>query len=267
MSRYTTLQEIIEDALGEEALDARYAARLIPIAVRGWNTLFREALTETKTVILTFDNPNIRIIDYPYDYDYYTKIGVVVTTGTGTKKIMTLSLNQYMYKPTDADIAQANCTCETAETMSENLAAMQGGEIPFTYYTIFSNAWRGGQYVGELYGMGGGESSAGSFVPDDANARFVFSSHLPLDCEIVMEYKRFATTDMANTRIPLYAREAMIAWVKWRMLNRVNSSIGERREAQIRYEEEAYKLYEQQVSLTKSEIYDRLYEAAPFINN
>ena len=101
--RYTTIEEIIQHAIGEEDLDARSAAKLVPIAVRGWNTIYREATSEIKTEILTFPNPNIRIIDYPYDYDYYTKIGVTVTMGGGTKKIMTLSRDQYMYKPTNAD--------------------------------------------------------------------------------------------------------------------------------------------------------------------
>lgn len=267
MSRYTTIEEIIQHALGEEELDARYAARLVPIAVRGWNTIFREATTETKTIILTFDNPNVPVIDYPYDYDYYTKIGVVVHGVNGTKKIMTLSLNQYLYSPTPADMVAAQCTCDEAETTAENLQAIQNGENPFSYYVVFSNAWRGGQFVGELYGLGGGTSSAGSFKPDDANGRFIFSNDIPTHTEIVMEYKRIATTEMSNTRIPIWATEAMVSWVKWKMLNRHNSSIGERKEAQIRYEEEVYKLYEQQVSLTKSEILDELYESAGFIHN
>ena len=46
-----------------------------------------------------------------------------------------------------------------------------------------------------------------------------------------------------------------------------NSGIGERKFAQIRYEEEVYKLYEQQVSLTGSEILDELYQGAGFIHN
>ena len=264
--RYTTIEEIIQHAIGEEDLDARSAAKLVPIAVRGWNTIYREATSEIKTEILTFPNPNIRIIDYPYDYDYYTKIGVTVTMGGGTKKIMTLSRDQYMYKPTNADIVTANCTCDSTTT-AEDLAAIRAGSMPFPYYSVFQNAFRGGQFVGELFGAGGGESSAGSYITDDINGRFVFSSDIPTSESIVLEYKRVATTDMANTRIPLYATEAMIAWVKWKMLNMRNSGIGERKFAQIRYEEEVYKLYEQQVSLTGSEILDELYQGAGFIHN
>lgn len=265
--RYTTIEEIIQHVIGEVEMDSRIAARLVPIAVRGWNTIFREAVKETKTVVLPFVNPNIRVIDYPFDYDYYTKIGVTIDTLGGTKKIMTLSLNQYMYKPTNEDIAQANCTCESSGVLSTDLATIQNDQVPFGYYSIFQNAWRGGQYVGELYGLGGGESAAGCFVPDDLNSRFVFSNDVPIQSYIVLEYKVVGTINGANTRIPLIATEAMIAWVKWKMLHNRNSGIGERREAQMRYEEEVYKYYEQQQSLTASEILDELYEGAGFVHN
>lgn len=265
MSRYTTIEEIIQHVIGEEGLDARSAGRLVPMAVRGWNTINREATNDVITRILEFDNPNIRVIDYPYDYDYYTKMGVIVTGPAGTKKVMTLSLNRYMYKPTDKDIADAQCTCESG-TFQEDLQNISFGALPYNYFTVFQNSWRGGQYVGELFGIGGGESAAGSFTPDDANARFVFSSDIPTTGKIVLEYKQVATTAGANTRIPIFATEAMISWVKWKMLNRMNSGIGERAEAQRRYEEEVYKLYEQQESLTKSEILDELYEQQAFIN-
>ena len=54
--RYTTIEEIIQHAIGEEDLDARSAAKLVPIAVRGWNTIYREATSEIKTEILTVDD-------------------------------------------------------------------------------------------------------------------------------------------------------------------------------------------------------------------
>ena len=263
--RYTTIEQIIQHAIGEEDLDARYMAKLVPIAVRGWNTIYREADNEIKTVILTFDNPNIRVIDYPYDYDYYTKIGMTVQCGC-TKKILTLSRDQYMYRPSNSDIAAANCDAECG-TLAEDCDNIQNGLTPYSYYSVFQNAWRGGQFVGELYGMGGGESGIGSYINDDMNSRFVFSSNVPTTSQIVLEYKRVGTTEMANTRIPLIATESMIAWVKWKMLNRHNSSIGERKEAQIRFEEEIYKYYEQQESMTASEILDELYQGAGFIHN
>ena len=266
MSRYTTIEDIIQHVIGEEALDARSAGRLVPMAVRGWNVINREATNDVITRILEFDNANVRVIDYPFDYDYYTKLGIIVTAQNGTKKVMTLSLNRYMYKPTDGDITQAQCTCANG-TLQEDMQNISFGAMPYNYFTVFQNSWRGGQYVGELFGIGGGESAAGSFTPDDQNARFVFSNDIPTTAKIVLEYKQVATANGSNTRIPIFATEAMIAWVKWKMLNRMNSGIGERREAQLRYEEEVYKLYEQQESLTKSEILDELYESQAYINN
>lgn len=266
-ARFTTIKQIIQHAIGEQDMDARMVAKLVPIAVRGWNTIYREATSEIKTEVLSFLNSNIRVIDYPYDYDYYTKIGVTVQTVGGTKKIMTLSRDKYMYRPTNEDIAEANCDCDSTGVLSEDLLAVQSGGIPFGYYSIFRNSWRGGQFVGELYGLGGGESSAGSYQTDDINGRFIFSNDIPTTSHIILEYKRVGTIDGANTRMPLIATEAMIAWVQWKMLNMRNSGIGERREAQRRYEEEVYKLYEQQQSMTGYEVLDELYAAAGFIHN
>lgn len=263
--RYTTFEEIIKNVLNEEELDARSAARLIPIAVRGYHEIYKTAMADMKTVYLTFDNIALKTINYPVDYDYYSKVGMFVTSCNGTKRLITLSINRRLRKVTDEDVTAALCDCDSTGNANSDTESVCNGLMPFSNQYTFRNVMRGGQFVGEVFGLGGGESYKGSFNYDDYNCRFSFSGEVPSDAIIVLEYKPNPLIARGNTKIPRKGQEVIIAWVKWRMLNRRNSNINEREEARQLYLAAHEALSDYEDSMTGSELKDMIYEHASFI--
>lgn len=226
---FTSFDDIVQEVLSELLLDQRHYARMLGFAIRGYNDLYSSTLPSVKTVLLGFENPNIRVIDYPFDYMYYTKIGMINYYGaSGTPVIMTLSRNDRLHFLTDAEIAEANCTCDESSDITTNLENLANGLMPFTQYTIFNNVIRNGQVVGELYGAGAGLSALGSYREDTENCRFTFSNQVPIDSLIVLEYKSTGLEKGTDTRIPVIAREALIAFVKWKALDNPRNSISDR---------------------------------------
>lgn len=251
-NNYVTLRDVIKAYLGEENLDQRHYARILPIAVRGYQKLYGEVIKGVKTALLPFSNPDVRIMNFPDDYVYYTKIGVIVNWGSnGTPVIMTLSRNDRLHLFTQEEIAEAACNCDEDATVSGNLQLLTDGFMPFNTNTLFKNVVRGGQVIGELWGAGGGISSAGAFREDKDNRRFIFSNDVPMDSIIIMEYKTSGVERGLETRIPLDAQEALIAWIGWR-LNKNN------RNMERLFDREYKQLQYRQNAVTMSEIYDVL---------
>lgn len=257
--RNLSLDQVVRDVISEEQLDSRDYARLIGIAVRGFYYIYKIADSEVKSVVLPWTNTTLKFIDFPVDYITWRKVGLLIPQIGGKTVVMTLSVNDALKLPQQTDIVAAECTCEEAETVSANALLLQQGLFPFAYYSVFQNAVRGNQLVGEIYGAGGGVSSYGSFREDKPNQRFVFSSEVSTDRGILLEYKANMLSNKDRTVVPWDMREALIAWIKWRMLSRRNSNISEREEQKNNFFDAFNDYYNQQTAMTKDEILDGLY--------
>lgn len=262
--RYISLDQVVDDVILEQQMDARDKARLMGLCVRGFYYISRTAESEIKSVVLDWTNTDLRLIDFPIDYIEYRKVGVIVPRARGGCAVMTLSVNDSLKLIQQADIVAAECDCDNADSCSSNSALISQGYNPFDYGMLFRNVVRGNQYVGELFGYGGGESSWGSFREDKANQRFVFSSEVNTARGIVLEYKANLLANKSRTIVPWEMREVLISWINWKQLNKRNSNISEREEAKNNFWDAYNDYYNHETSMTKSEIIDKLYRSLNF---
>lgn len=109
-------------------------------------------------------------INLPDDYEYYTKVAVIYKG-----RVITLTLNKNMPINNRWD----SCGDEIIDAKEISIVDQQYG-YPFVGH------YRAGNYVGELYGMGGGINRMGYFK-EDKRKRMIQITNLPLD-EVVIEY-------------------------------------------------------------------------------
>jgi len=113
---------------------------------------------------------NLGFVNLPNDYEYYTKVGVIYGG-----KIITLTLNKNM------PINQRWDSCGDE--------IVDAKDVPFrdlTFGIPFVGHYRAGNFVGEVYGLGGGINRMGYFNEDKRKRRLQITN-LPLD-EIIVEY-------------------------------------------------------------------------------
>lgn len=264
----TTLDIVVDKVISRDQLSNREYARLFDLAVDGYKEIFRRVLPDYKTVFLHWDDTDRRFIKFPQDYDSYLIVGIAVTMPSGNRSILTLSRNDYLLfdEPVVCD-----CTCSgnqvvEAVTIDNNITLLQQGLCPFGEQWYFGAGFRDGQYVGEYYGLGGGQSFAGSFTVDNINKRFVFGTDVPTDQEIVLRYTPTAVNydGQSIKGIPDMAEAALIRYVQWARLNLRNSGRGDRDEAEYRYRDERNNLSVQINKMTESEVMDAVFEGLTF---
>lgn len=124
--------------------------------------------------VVYFELPDSGVFPFPSDYIDWIKIGIPVRG-----QFYTLSVNNNMV------LNRAQVCAEDIRTMSNyGVDNITGG-----YY--FSPHWNQGQYVGGLYGVGGGWNTA-YFREDKTAQQFQFDGVIPAIAEgkiLVMEYK------------------------------------------------------------------------------
>lgn len=259
---YKTFDDLATELISELELDNKQRPRIIRLLVRAFSIIYRELMPQNSvTVIKYMTNTTLRLLDYPEDMDDWTKIGVLINRLNGTPQILTLSINENIYRPTDEDIIAVECTCQTTDVL-EKIKATASGNVPADYMIRYNGVIRSGQNVGEMYGVGGGESMAGSVRPDPENMRFVFSTDIPVDTPIVLEYKPNGKYKGKYTKIHDKCTETMIAFAKWKMLHSRNSNFRDRSEAERLYYQEYKELRNNLNSSTIWEILDLIYESA-----
>jgi hypothetical protein len=260
------IDTVINKVITREQLSDHHYARLLDIAVDGYKDIFKKIMPDYKTLLLTWDNDDERFINYPSDYSSYIIVGVPFIMPNGNMSILTLSKNDLLYfdKPR---ACECNCTLNVAveEPVSNTLELLSTGYAPFNQMFPFGRTYRNGQYVGEMYGLGGGQSFMGSFTDDTRNKRFVFGRDVPKNTEIVLRYKPVAIDySQALVGIPADAEESLIAWTQWKMLNRRNSTKSERDEAEYLYICRRDEFNMNLNGPTASEIEDAFYEGLCF---
>lgn len=136
----------------------------------GWRelNLYVGQDTEIKTAVLEVDN----VISLPCDFVYETKVGIL-----HNNCLAVLSLDKSI-KP----------QCETQEESTHQVADIFAGVFAGDVYPFY-NCFRGGDFLGELYGYGRGVHCAGYYNIDKKNGEIYIGSLVPEGAEIVIEYK------------------------------------------------------------------------------
>lgn len=142
---------------------------------RGLN-LFLNQDTEIKTAVLEYDNA----VDLPCDFVYETKVGI---RDIESGRIAVLSLDKSIGKE---KLNQKN----SVNRVNEIFSGAYGGDG-----YLFYNAFRGGEFLGELYGYGRGVISSGFYNLNRKDGVIYIGSLLPKNSEIVIEYKSDGISD------------------------------------------------------------------------
>ena len=165
-----TLQYCV--ALVQQDLDdysSKMRKRILQFGVNTYRHYIQTGIAPTIEVMYAKPD-SLGFINLPDDYEYYTKVGVIYAG-----KVITLTLNKNMpinrrWDSCGDDIIDAK-------------------ETPFrdlTFGVPFVGHYRAGNFVGEVYGMGGGINRMGYFN-EDKRMRRIQVVNLPLD-EVIIEY-------------------------------------------------------------------------------
>ncbi|HAE14371.1 MAG TPA: hypothetical protein DCG24_09065 [Bacteroidetes bacterium] len=229
------LDAVILKVINLEGLDLSHYANLMIIAETGYKAMFRNHIPEFISEYVNVAEPlSARIINFPRSLQTFLKIGVVVTFN-GTSKVLTLARDEHIHLPNDTDIENLTCDCEEASTIAGVINQIEDGLIPLSQYARYYGAFRGGQYVGEMFGYEGGRSSAGGFRIDYNNRRVVISSDAPTDRDYLICFKPNPFYKGPDTIIPEYAVEALMAYIRYNRLNQRNSTPGYRYEMENKW--------------------------------
>ena len=116
-------------------------------------------------------------VDMPSDYEYYTKVALLIN---GIYYTLTRNDNMPINRRIDT------CGDEVEDTLVVATQLTEATAFDYGYGYAFASHYRAGNYVGELYGLGGGFNQAGYFTEDWKFRRFQFSD-VPLT-SVVIEY-------------------------------------------------------------------------------
>ena len=144
---------------------------------------------EVRTEVLAYDN----VVELPCDFVYETKVGI---RNKGCDHIAVLQLDKSLgqHKLGDKEVRKY-----ISDTWDGNYFGS-----PYVFY----NYYRGGNYVGELYGFGRGVYNAGLYNIDKSKGVMYIGSLIPEDAEIILEYKTDGTTDGVKL-VPVEWEEAL----------------------------------------------------------
>lgn len=188
--------------------------------------------------------PDSGVLYYPSDYISYTKIGIPICG-----QLVTLSVNPQML-------------LNRAQVCGEDLRRIHSGSaaLPIDGYVYAPHYDNSGQYIGSLYGAGGGFNIS-YFREDKTAQRFEFDGIIPRIADeriVVMEYE--STGISANTAVRPECIEPLKNWYYWKA-NRHRDDISASLKAQYKdeYEKSIKKLRAFTQQFTVSEFYDLFY--------
>lgn len=156
-----------------------------------------------KTAVLDYDNA----IELPCDFIYETKVGI---RKNGHTALLMLDKGVERHKLNDTD------TVKYLNDIWNNGYGSYSG-----YY--FYNAYRGGQFLGELYGSGRCVLNNGTYNIDKNAGVIYIGSHIPKDAEIIIEYKSDGISEGLKL-VPMEMSETLRYYAKWQFyLDRDNN--------------------------------------------
>lgn len=147
-----------------------------------------------KTAVLKYDNS----IELPCDFIYETKVGI---KKNGHIAILTLDNSVEKHKLGDT---------ETTNYLNDIWTNGYGGYEGYWFY----NGYRGGAFIGELYGAGRCVLNNGTYSIDRQDGVIHIGSHIPEDAEVVIEYKSDGITNGLEL-VPIEMTECLKMYAKW----------------------------------------------------
>ena len=172
--------------------------RLVQIAIEGFTELSLWHLNSVEVVYLHMSTA--KTVQLPSDYVDYNKIGIPIN---GQLRVITRKDCILLPRVFDDGTPVGNTDSATSDS------SMAGA-------IFFDDHWRGGQFVGGLFGLPGGIDSA-YYRIDRENRQIVFSGDVPRS-EIVLEYVSSGVKESGGTMIPREAVPALRTYVEWSMI-------------------------------------------------
>lgn len=158
-----------------------------------------------RNVKVLYATPNdAGIIPYPSDFEFYVKIGIQTNCGVYN---LSINPNLPLTRKTEcgADVSSLVETCSCSEDVWDSI----------NYGFNYMPHWRNGQYVGEMYGRGGGENLLGYFRLDDDYRQFQLSG-VP-QTELYIEYVSDGSDITDATIIPTSSVQTIRAYIHWQI--------------------------------------------------
>jgi hypothetical protein len=175
----------------------RHYYRLMQIAISGYKILNLWHLDNIEVVYLEMNSA--KVVTLPADFVDWLKIGVPING-----KLRVLTNHQQILLPrtfpdgTPVGNTDADDTVDAASLV------------------YFSDHFRGGQFVGGLYGMSGGVDDA-YYRFDREMGTIVFTGSVPRS-QIVLEYISSGVKATGSTMIPIECEPALRTYVLWQMV-------------------------------------------------
>lgn len=176
--------------------------RIMQYAIHCYKTELRYKVDRSVEVAyLTLNDVNN--VSFPKDYEYYTKVAINVGG-----LMITLSRN-------DAIPFQRRNDCGNPMLEPANLDLLQNEPYVYPYGFYYAPHYRNGQFVGEMYSMGGGFNEVGYFREDMALRQFQFYN-VPRS-EIILEYVADKNAN-GSTLVYMSDVEVIRQYVHWQLL-------------------------------------------------
>lgn len=228
----TTINYVVMSVLNRlKDYSMRHYSFLEQICIEGYSDLNLWHLDNIEVVYLRMSEA--KTVDLPADYVDYLKIGVPVN---GKLRVLT-NHDKILLPRTFADGEPVGNTDDATST-NQTL--------------FFVDHFRGGQFVGGLYGMPGAVDQ-GYYRIDRETRTIVFSGSIPRG-EVVLEYISSGVGLQGTTVIPREAVPALRAYLLWQIIendSKVSGNEKERKKSQ--YEEQLHALDFFQSAFTKDE--------------
>ena len=157
-----------------------------------------------KAIKVAYLTPNAVLnAPYPKDYEYYTKVAINI----GSQLVTLTRNNDIPYS------RKYDCGVAQKEQAVDLEAELDPFVYSFGYY--YAPHYRNGQYVGEMYSMGGGFNEAGYFREDDEMRQFQFYN-VPRS-QIILEYVADVNAD-GSLLITNMDVEPIRSYIHWQLI-------------------------------------------------
>lgn len=175
----------------------------LQLAAEGFSEINLFAVNNVKVVYLTVNSNGT--VDLPDDFVTMSKIGVLING-----KVWTLTYNREIALPRRVD--------ECGRTVAEVVNCSTAPDRDFfpTWGFYFANHFRNGQYVGEMFGLGGGFNEA-YYRFDMERRQISLSSEIPQG-EVILEYQSSGIRADGCTVIRREVVPALREYVLWKRI-------------------------------------------------
>jgi hypothetical protein len=238
-----TIRQVIMSVLNRlSTYDLKSYKRLVQIAIEGYTELALWHINSLEVVYLHMSAA--KTVNLPSDFISYTKIGIPIN---GKLKVLTNKEQILLPRLFDTGEAVGNTDGDDTEGISNAI--------------FFSDHFRGGAFIGGLFGLPGSIDSA-YYRVDYENRQIVFSGETPRS-EIVLEYVSSGLRANGSSLIPRETVPALRNYVLWQMVeNDFRIAYNEKERRKREYEESVEALRSFVNSFTADEYKRMVYSTA-----